>query len=697
MTEQTFEFRATARLLSQLGDQLIRNEKVAMLELIKNSYDADSAFVRVNFYRTENPAIGSISIYDEGEGMDSTTIRDKWLVPGTDSRKLQYEGKIKTERYKRTPLGEKGVGRFAVQKLGSVVEIVSRRKDKDEIFVKIDWNELTNYQFLDEFKVAVLERKPEVFVAGKTGTLIVVSHLSSPWDEKRYKSFCEAVQNFNSPFDSGEEFHVEVHSDNAEWDKGITGIGDYINDSLFRFKITLTGNHIESFYYEFTPPPEMDKVKGRKVTEKNDFIGRQLNLVDPEGVTVDLTKYRVGRIFFEGYVYDRDPLTMKMTTTQGGQLKRYLNTNGGVRVYRGGIRVYDYGELGNDWLELGMRRVNQPSERISNNIVLAAVSLDRGSSGDLIEKTNREGFIENDAYRTFKDAVKYALGIVETQRNVDKRMIRTAYGKKTSEVLTITTEVKDFVKQKVREEDTQTELLTYLDRIEAGYISIRDTFIKSANSGLAIGIAIHEIEKIVKGLMEQVMNKTQFATLRPEVKRMSDLIEGYGYLLRKSHRVYQPISPVIEGALFDVEYRLKSHNIEVILGNKYTRLKAKFSRQMLTGALLNILDNAIWWLDYSGKEKKCIFITVVEREGKVMLIVADNGTGFTIPTEVLGEPFISAKPDGIGLGLHIVRTVMQVNGGSLLFPEPEDFDLPPECKGGAILELLFNEVEGISV
>ena len=238
------------------------------------------------------------------------------------------------------------------------------------------------------------------------------------------------------------------------------------------------------------------------------------------------------------------------------------------------------------------------------------------------------------------------------------------------------------------------ELLTYLDRIETGYTAIRETFIKSASAGLSIGIAIHEIQKVIKEIETTVQRDNRFSELRPIVKRISDLVEGYGYLLRKSHRVYQPLSDVIEIALFDVDYRLKAHGIRVIKGNMDSRCNPKFSRQMIIGALLNIIDNSIWWLDYGGKSKeKLIFLSIVEGEKSISLVVADNGPGFTLPVEELGEPFLSGKPDGTGLGLHVVKTIMQINEGSLNFPEASDFKIPDEFRSGAIVELRFNDVE----
>lgn len=694
MVFQNLNFRPSARILSQIGDQLIRNERVAVLELVKNSYDADSPYVRVSFKKADNAQFGTITIYDEGEGMDIDTIKNKWLIIGTDSRKVQYDEKQRTLKYGRMPLGEKGIGRFAVQKLGSVTEITSRRKDKKEIFVRIDWGKLETVTYLDEVTIGIEEREPVLFKGDRTGTQIVVHSLRLTWDIKAYRRFYEDSLNFSYPFETKSEFTVEVESDNEEWDSGIPKLQDFIDDSLFRFSIDIQGEFISKFLYRFTPPPSMDKVKPREITEEDATIAKVLRIVDSQDEKVDLSKYAIGPIHFEGYIYDRDPVVLKMSTTEGPTLKKYLNENGGIRVYRGGIRVYDYGEPGNDWLELGSRRINQPTFRISNNIILGAVSLDREKSGELTEKTNREGFIENDAFRTFRKAVEFALSRVEIQRNMDKRNIRTAYGKETREVLTITGDFKEVIEKRVKDNELKMELLTYLDRIETGYTAIRETFIKSASAGLSIGIAIHEIQKVIKEIETTVQRDNRFSELRPIVKRISDLVEGYGYLLRKSHRVYQPLSDVIEIALFDVDYRLKAHGIRVIKGNMDSRCNPKFSRQMIIGALLNIIDNSIWWLDYGGKSKeKLIFLSIVEGEKSISLVVADNGPGFTLPVEELGEPFLSGKPDGTGLGLHVVKTIMQINEGSLNFPEASDFKIPDEFRSGAIVELRFNDVE----
>ena len=178
-------------------------------------------------------------------------------------------------------------------------------------------------------------------------------------------------------------------------------------------------------------------------------------------------------------------------------MKEYLDTNGGVRVYRDGLRVYDYGEVGNDWLNLDIRRVNQPGKKLSNNIILGAISLDRASSKSLIEKTNREGFIEDDVYIAFRDAVNHVLSIFVRYRNEDKSRLTTLYksNKAIEPVLAELDDAISLVEEKVTNKTDKELILNCLLRVDKQYKEVKDVLLKSANAGLNISVVIHEIDK----------------------------------------------------------------------------------------------------------------------------------------------------------------------------------------------------------
>ena len=158
-------------MLQLLGDELIASDRLAVFELVKNSYDADATEVTVslNLGRSDEP---SIVVRDDGEGMTLDVIRSIWLVPGNEHRKRQRESRQRTPKHNRLPLGEKGVGRFAVHKLGNRIRLITRARDSDECVVDIDWDELISHPYLDEAPVRIRMRAPISFRGGKTGTHI---------------------------------------------------------------------------------------------------------------------------------------------------------------------------------------------------------------------------------------------------------------------------------------------------------------------------------------------------------------------------------------------------------------------------------------------------------------------------------------------------------------------------------------------
>jgi len=114
--------------------------------------------------------------------------------------------------------------------------------------------------------------------------------------------------------------------------------------------------------------------------------------------------------------------------------------------------------------------------------------------------------------------------------------------------------------------------------------------------------------------------------------------------------------------------------------------------------MLNVFDNSIYWLEKKSKNlqrintefNKKIFINIFrEKENSISVLIADNGNGFTLPTDKIIKPFITAKDEGMGLGLHITNQIMKVLQGNLIFPAKGDYDIPEEFANGAILVFQF--------
>jgi signal transduction histidine kinase len=676
-------FKPKARMLLLLGDHLIRDPGIAVFELVKNAYDADSPYAKVTMSHLISTHYGSIVVEDSGTGMDFETVTTVWLEPGTDFRDKQRRLGYRTEKYWRLPLGEKGVGRFAAHKLGNKIKLITRKKHLPEIVVDIDWTEFGKHEYLEQVPVHVKERTPEIFKGIRTGTRIEITNLRNPWNRAMVRELYRSVTSICSPFAKKGEFKAElILTDNPEWLKGLMTVEEVLEYSLFRADCNIKRNQL-TYNYEFAPLPAMDRVNPR----------RENNKTVPIKITteaIDNLENAVGPIHVDLYIFDLDPKILALGVTDKKGLKSFLAENGGIRVYRDGMRVYDYGEAGNDWLDLGGRRVNVPTRRISNNLVIGAVSIHLADSPGLVEKTNREGFVDNKAFRSFRDVIIAAVNHIVTERNKDKTRIRNAYSGKLARepVLQDLSEVREFIEKKNLTKD----LAPYLDRIEADFLLIRDRFLTSASAGLSLSVVIHEVEKGVKDLVRAVKEEQASRRITALAKHLADLIEGFAALIRSSGTSREKASNLISRAVFNSELRLKNHGIKITTDYRQGDFEVKCSRRLIIATIMNLIDNSIWWLDTrwgESKNRKKLYIGISkELHGGPAIVIADNGTGFLDPPEYLIEPFISRKPDGMGLGLHIADQVMKVQGGRLDFPQTGDLALP-EGFDGAVVALVF--------
>lgn len=689
-------------MLLQLGDQLIKNESIALVELVKNAYDADASKVTIIMDKIHDINTGEIIIKDDGWGMDLETITNCWLEPGSDSKSRIVE-KGKRSPKGRLPIGEKGIGRFGVHKLGHKIELVTKKTNEKEFVVRVDWNQFSQSKYLYDVPVTVMERSvPEIFVGNSHGTFIKITSLQKSWTRGEVRSIKRTINSLSSPFESDDGFEaVLVCKDHSEWLDGMIDWKEIKQYAIYHFKATLLSDGLTSFAYDFMPWDAMSKLSPYSIIWNKNMPEDKLDVKtkfihsfqkfnkNNKYFSLNESGSEIGPVEFEGYIFDRDAFVLRLGLSDKQGLKEYLDTNGGIRVYRDGLRVYDYGEVGNDWLNLDIRRVNQPGKKLSNNIILGAISLDRSLSKSLIEKTNREGFVENRAYHLFKDAIMHIISIVETLRFEDKNRIRDIYGptSKSEPVLQVIGDLKKFVDDKIKESQVKNRINKYLLKIEEDYKLVCDNLLKAAGAGLNLSVIIHEVEKIIAEVSLVLKSEKASSRAINLVEHLSSLIDGYADIIRKSNQKKENIIHVIDNALFNTEYRLKAHKVEVecqykkFLGTK----QINTSRSLLVGAIMNVIDNAIFWLEKGGKNPKKFYIGIEEDAAYLNIIFADNGVGFLLPTDTIIKPFVSAKPDGIGLGLHIANEILNAQQGMLKFPDFDDVSIPVEYKDGAVV------------
>ena len=421
----TKALRPRARILRTLGDELISSEVVALIELVKNAYDADARRVLVKFEGELGIGQGKIEVLDNGHGMSLDTILNHWFEPATMVKKHQH----RSEKLKRRMLGEKGIGRFAVSRLADRLEVVTRRAGtNDEVLVLFDWREFDREdKYLDEIEILWEVGQPtEIRPDGPIkelweedekpprpgemnhGTILRMEGLRIQWERDQIETIRRDLSRLISPAFGQDEkllkedfqIRLKLPSPYEEF-SGVIGPPDALKNPHY----TLKGDVTADGRYDVTV-----EYRGDKPSES----------IQGKAVFADGHKPQCGPFSIELRVWDRDTPSlaelahgMKSTVAD---LRRDLDRATGINIYRDGFRVLPYGEPNNDWLRLDIRRVNNPGLRLSNNQVAGYVYITADKNPLLRDQSNREGLIGGPALDDFRELIRHVLSELEIRR-----------------------------------------------------------------------------------------------------------------------------------------------------------------------------------------------------------------------------------------------------------------------------------------
>ena len=696
--EKQISFKSRARLMPQIGDQLIKNESIALLELVKNAYDADAPDVWVEMWDVDKPKNGKIIVKDNGDGMDLSIVENFWMEIGTDNKKNLLEEYISNDKKSalgRLPMGEKGIGRFGVHKLGSKITLITRMQGKKEVVVKIDWTEFEKFDYLEQVPITVIERKPEFFCGQQNGTYIEITELKNVWTRGKLRDVYRSVMSLQSPFESIQSFNVVFNTNHKEWLEGLLTVDKIKNNALFFADVLIEGNEITELKYEFKPWKILNKLKEKQVIRDHIEMCREERENKKKILKkIDLGMFAIGKVRMKLMIFDLDNTILSYGVSDKKGLKEYLKNNGGIAVYRDNIRIYEYGDSGNDWLQLESKRINAPGTTLSSKITIGAIYLSRQDSGGLIEKTNREGFVENEAFEEFRYAIVNAIEKIQTLRNIDKDLLKKYYGPsgKAEPVLSSIEDLKIVIDKNIDDIKLKNLINKSLKNIETDYKNIIDVYIRSASAGLSLSVVIHEIEKIIAELKSAIKDEESTEHVKNLVQDLSRVTDGYASVIKSKKQSLVNVSDLIDDARFNVKYRLKVHEIEVVSSyrDKDRQEIIKCASNLVIGTIMNLVDNSIYWLEYFHiVNKKMYFDVSLDYEGFITIIVADNGYGFTLPTDQIIKPFVTDRVGGMGLGLHLADEIMKSSEGVLVFPDKGDVYLPEEFRKGAVVGLSF--------
>ncbi len=706
-------FKPRARIIKTIGLELISNDVIALVELIKNSYDADALQIEIELNNIFSNN-GEIIIKDSGLGMSYEKIINVWLEPATPDKRNDSDKHFST-CFRRRLLGEKGIGRFAAHRLGNSIEMVTRAK-KDfstapldyETVVQIDWNSFTEDKYLDEIPIIVKRRKPQIFIGG-SGTLIKITNIT-PW--KNFASVREAVIKIRGLESPVKPERIIFHEEKDTTDPGIeinissddiklnTELGELKNlasvlDTAF-YKFTAIIGEDGSILYNYT----FDRIDYHDIKrETKDPVLSNLTLYDVNWFEEHpINKLNApGEFEVSFYAWDLDTAALKVAGL-ADYYKNIIKPNSGVRIYRDNFRVWPYGEPDNDWLELDATRLNAPKERpVSRNQIFGIVHVSSTHNSSLKDQSNREGLIINEQYEQFYRLVRASLKLFATERKADKIKIDTVATKKTS--VDIVTDNINELRNRIAE-NSHTELYKKsVDIIEESYQGkindILERYMMAAAIGISYSIPIHEMKlrlSSIKHVIEDIERNASLEDkyLRELAKQLNDtedIIKAVSSIMSKQKKQKVSLLKVANNIRLLKEADLEKYFIEYeIIGDKDIEVEAVPG--LLNTSVLNLVDNAIYWLranKIAHRQKKEEFKAKITLEigrnmdNKFFLKVIDNGPGFSDPFELLTEPYYSKKTDGLGLGLYLVNEIMIRLGGHLIGYNSD----------GATIEMIF--------
>lgn len=739
MSEELKEkhFKPKAHILTLLGEELIKSPVMAIYELVKNSYDADANKVDVYFRDVDDLEKAAIIVEDDGIGMTSEIVEDVWLEPGSDFRKPVNKDGIressKSPIFNRIPMGEKGVGRFAVHKLSTKILLISRplliKYDENgqkiiskeladyEIELFINWKDFNQSKHLSDIPIKWKLRKDSTTFRFKnsSGTYIHLSGLKETWTKGMARDLKGHTISMLSPKLSESNFRINLSFDN-QWLTDFPSASSILDESPFKLYALIDDKYNLSFEYEFSLKNN-SKIGSRKINENENSNLYEKNIkgdirpfVRKELVQKEYPKEQLeqilsdfdneertpfGSLLFELNTFDLDSDSMKDYTDEPQVIKRILKDNSGIKVYKGDLRVFDYGEKGNDWLGIDLKRVQDPSW-FSNNLVLGYVYLDSEKSSSLVEKTNREGFVENKSFLLFKHILDYILIQFQSERKKDRERWYRLNKKKTK--LLFDDKISLF-KQLLDDADLDNEekkkrILEEAESIEKKYEEDKKILLIPAGVGMTASVALHEIEKLVPRMEETVKSEPlKREIITDQVDELKQYTEGIISVLRKGGDKDLDVEESINRAFNNYKLKLLDRKISYKIDIEESIRTLKCDKRFFITVLMNLIDNSIYWLDTVYKDSKEIYLKVLKEDESIIILIADNGPGFKDDISELIRPFFSRKADGIGIGLYLVDTIMLKYGKfDILINNEEGYELGiPSNLDGAIVKLVFNK------
>lgn len=760
-------FRIAARTLRHLGGELITSDDVALNELIKNAFDARSPRVRVKIHATvdlsaleligEKIRSGDISkvdatelvrkaisvelpveeraqiiadakscanrqafsdflkslkkqqyilVEDTGCGMGRQDLSDRFLVIGTPGK---LKEKSKASGDDPTLLGEKGIGRLSMMRLGSMAVVESTRvSDSHWHKIEFNWAEFDDPDlYLDDVSVEV--EKACESPSNEQGTKVLITDLTANWTQEKVDLFIQRyMRRLQDPFlRSRKPYPIDIFYNGKR--QAIASLPGWLKECA-QFTATIDfdpeGVDEKSTVLRRTL---VWKKSGSKEIRTWSFkeLSNQLN------VSLEVFK-KLGLWKAECLWFNRQMLNTNTVDYTRNQIAEELNHwCGGFAIYRDNFRVGKTGGMDDDWLEWDSGALKSKGFALNRYQTVGSVSITSSSNPSLIDSANRERLIACPE----QEALKQILGsIIVQDLRVHINTIREAEAKiaiaedSTNESLQ---QSEDKLKRTIKAVEEIAKLLPkehkekigeirdalhgqveYVKTIKNSLGLARETrveLLELANIGLVVEIVIHELSRLTERtseLLTELKNGNE-----KEVVQVVDNLRSQIISTNKRIRTVDSMSPSgrhkkehydlaaqVAGIASGFKNRFKRHEIDWAVhldGVEATgSLNVFMVKGLIAQTLENLVTNSVYWVQQglkSGEERRLIVFDVDSRA--LTVSVTDNGPGVDPGySKEIFKPYFSLRRKGKGLGLYIASELVQYHGGKLYLDEGADDD-----------------------
>lgn len=478
MAKVTFNVNAyTARLI---GRENVATLNGAILELVKNTYDADASLCIIYYDEIDE----CVYLLDNGCGMNQEIILKNWMTIGNSSKKSNFvskNGRIQT--------GAKGIGRFALDRLADVCQMLTVNNDSSLLW-KVDWRDFDGENNITEITADLdfVNFGPDDFLANvhndnviklvkenfKTGTLFKVANMRDRWSDTRLKSIRDNLRSF-IPMEISKFFKIYIFNNINTINEAevLTNNDDFSFDYKIDFEIKNSEGTITIVRNEFDILNNIGEVNRVLLEhdidpfteEDNQLFGcneKKYNISVSELTNNLLEEFQdsfYGTFYFSKIIANKNDA--KKYFYKNSSPKIVGDTFKGIKLYRDYFRVRPYGEYGTsnfDWLLLDSLKSKSPSAitgkgtwKVRSNQMFGTVCISRINNG-LLDQSNREGIVETKEFKALREALTYIISLFERDRQYVFRKLRS-YNEIVDEIARIEREIKEKAEREEKEKE----------------------------------------------------------------------------------------------------------------------------------------------------------------------------------------------------------------------------------------------------